>query len=217
MALAILDIDGTLVDTNYHHALAWYRAFRASGIVIPLWRIHRHIGMGGDQLVGALTDARVERQHGDEIRTAEKGHYAELMVEVEPICGARELILDLNRRAHSVVLASSANSDEVERYLEMLDAHNLAHGWTTADDVGSTKPNPDLIHSALQKFDAPPGSAVMVGDSPWDVQAAARAKVPTLTVMSGGFAREELLQAGAQAVFESVAELRGNLDDTPLR
>src|SRR5271165_2612772 len=139
------------------------------------------------------------------------------MVELEPIRGARELILDLNRRDHAVVLASSANSDEVERYLEMLDARDLAHGWTTADDVGSTKPNPDLIHSALKKFDAPPASAVMVGDSPWDVQAAARAQVPTLTVMTGGFAREELLQAGAQGVFESVAELRGNLDDTPLR
>src|SRR3954453_13845148 len=93
--VAILDIDGTLVDTNYQHALAWYRAFRQHGIVLPVWRIHRHIGMGGDQLVAALAGDEVEAEKGDDIRTAEKALYLALIEEVEPMEGARQLIVDL--------------------------------------------------------------------------------------------------------------------------
>src|SRR5947209_9839837 len=122
MAIAVLDIDGTLVDTNYQHALAWYRAFKRHQIVLPVWRIHRHIGMGGDQVVQALTDERTERELGDEIRTAEKEFYFELIDEVEPMDGSRELIAQLRRRGHTVILASSAKDEEVDRYLELLDA-----------------------------------------------------------------------------------------------
>src|SRR5256885_7718125 len=104
MAVAILDIDGTLVDTNYHHAIAWYRAFRQHGIVLPVWRIHRHIGMGGDQLVEALTDEQTEEEKGDDIRDAEKPLYMSMIEEVEPLDGARELILELKERGHAVVL-----------------------------------------------------------------------------------------------------------------
>jgi HAD superfamily hydrolase (TIGR01509 family) len=217
LAVAILDIDGTLVDTNYQHALAWYRAFRHCGIVLQLWRIHRHIGMGGDQLVGALTDARTEREHGDQVRAAEAIYYEQLIGEVAPMEGSRELLEELNRRGHAVALASSAKPAEVEHYLDLLDARELARAWTTGGDVRATKPEPDLIHCALQKVGGAPREAVMVGDSPWDAKAAARAEVRTLGVMTGGFAREELLGAGAQAVFESVAELRERLDETPLR
>src|SRR5947209_2423355 len=135
MAIAVLDIDGTLVDTNYQHALAWYRAFRQHQIVLPVWRIHRHIGMGGDQVVQALTDQRTEKQLGDEIRAAEKDLYFELIDEVEPMDEARELISELGQRGHLVVLASSAKEDEVEHYLDLLGARELADGWTTSADV----------------------------------------------------------------------------------
>src|SRR5919205_1108423 len=114
---AILDIDGTLVDTNYQHALAWYRAFRQSGIILPIWRIHRHIGMGGDQLVEALTDEKTEEEKGDEIRAAEKPLYMASIEEVEPMEGARKLIERLKESGSAVVLASSAKGDEVEHYL----------------------------------------------------------------------------------------------------
>jgi HAD superfamily hydrolase (TIGR01509 family) len=217
LAAAILDVDGTLVDTNYQHALAWYRAFREHGIVLQVWRIHRHIGMGGDQLVRALAGAEVDRQRGDGIRAAEAQRYREMIGEVAPMDGARELLEDLNGRGHAVVLASSAKPEEVEHYLDLLDARTLAHAWTSAGDVSATKPEPDLILCALHKAGASPGEATMVGDSPWDVKAAAGAKVPTLAVMTGGFAREELLDAGAEAVFESVGRLREHLDETPLR
>src|SRR5579862_1388487 len=216
MAIAILDIDGTLVDTNYQHAIAWYRAFRKNGIVLPIWRIHRHLGMGGDQMVAALTDNRTEEELGDSIREAEKERYLELIDEVEPMEGARELIEELGRHGHVVVLASSAKEDEVEHYLDLLDARDLADAWTTSADVEATKPAPDLINSALHKVGGSAEDAVMVGDTPWDVKAAARAGVETLAVLTGGFAIEELSKSGAREVFETVADLRVGLDRTPL-
>jgi HAD superfamily hydrolase (TIGR01549 family) len=212
--IAILDIDGTLVDTNYHHSLAWYRAFRQHGIVLPIWRIHTHIGMGGDQLLESLTSASVDEEIGDDIRTAEKALYMALIEEVEPVEEAREFISDLKKRGHTVVLASSAKEDEVEHYLDLLDARGLADSWTTSADVESTKPQPDLVEAALSK--AGGGDAVMVGDTPWDIKAASGAGVPTIAVITGGFSRAELEEAGAAAVFESVAELRTGLEDTPL-
>jgi HAD superfamily hydrolase (TIGR01509 family) len=217
VSIAILDIDGTLVDTNYHHAIAWYRAFREHGIVLALWRIHRHIGMGGDQLVTALTDERTEREQGDQIRDSEKQRYFELIDEVETMGGSRELIEELHERGHSVILASSAKADEVDRYLDLLDARELTDAWTTSADVEATKPQPDLVRAALERAGGSDDDAVMVGDTPWDVEAAKRAGVQTLAVLTGGFSNEELREAGAVAVFESVAELRATLDQTPLK
>ena len=214
-AAAILDVDGTLVDTNYQHAIAWYRAFRRQGIVLPVWRIHRHIGMGGDQLVEALTDADTERERGDDIRAAEKDLYLELIAEVEPFAGARQLIADLKERGHSVVLASSAKADEIEHYIDLLDARDLADAWTTAADVEATKPEPDLVRAALDRAGSSADDAAMVGDTPWDVKAAAKAGVPTIAVRTGGFSIDELEGAGAAAVFESIEELRRRLDETP--
>ena len=211
---AILDVDGTLVDTNYHHAIAWYRAFRRSGIVLPLWRVHRHIGMGGDQLVAALCDDATESEHGDDIRAAETELYSELIGEVEPLDGARELIAELKERGHSVVLASSAKEDEVEHYIDLLGAGELADGWTTSEDVEATKPEPDLVNAAIEKGAG--DGAVLVGDSTWDCQAAGRAGIACVGVLTGGFSDRELHDAGATMVFESIAELRRRLGETPL-
>jgi len=211
---AILDIDGTLVDTNYHHAIAWYRALRRHGHVKPVWLIHRHIGMGGDQIVAALCGDRVEDEQGDAIRAAESEEYMTLIDEVEPLEGARDLIEQLKARGNAVVLASSAKEEEVDHYLDLLDARDLVHGWTTSADVERTKPEPDLVLAALEKAGGPP--AVMVGDSVWDARAAARAGLETIAVRTGGFSAQELREAGSAIVFESIAELRKRLDDTPL-
>jgi HAD superfamily hydrolase (TIGR01549 family) len=211
---AILDVDGTLVDTNYQHALAWYRAFRRHGIVLPVWRLHRHIGMGGDQLVAAVAGEDVERSRGDDIRAAEKELYAELIGEAEPFEASRELIVQLKQRGHSVVLASSAKEEELDHYLDLLDARDLADAWTSSADVEATKPEPDLVLAAREKAGA--GKGVMVGDTTWDCEAAERAGVPTLAVLTGGFSEDELRDAGAAAVFESIAEQCERLDETPL-
>jgi HAD superfamily hydrolase (TIGR01509 family) len=211
---ALLDVDGTLVDTNYHHALAWYRAFRRHEIVLPLWRIHRHIGMGGDQLVASLCGEHGEERLGDEVRAAEKDLYMELIGEVEPLPDARRLIEVLKARGHAVVLASSAKSHEVDHYLDLLDARELVDGWTTAADVERTKPHPDLVAAGLEKAGGGPG--VMVGDSTWDCEAARRCGIPTVGLLTGGFAEQELLDAGAEIVFESIADLIRGIDRTPL-
>jgi HAD superfamily hydrolase (TIGR01509 family) len=216
MAVAILDIDGTLVDTNYHHTIAWYRAFRQHGIVLPMWRIHRHIGMGGDQMVASLTDDETEEEKGDDIRAAEGPLYLAFIEEVEPMRDARRLIEDLKANGHTVVLASSAKQDEVDVYLDKLDARDLVDDWTSSADVEATKPEPDLVQAALDKAGASADNAVMVGDTTWDIEAAKRAGVPTIAVRTGGFGRDELEEAGAAAVFESVAELRERLGETQL-
>ncbi|HZO06155.1 MAG TPA: HAD family hydrolase [Solirubrobacterales bacterium] len=215
--IAILDIDGTLVDTNYHHAIAWHRALRGHGHPIALWRIHRHIGMGGDQIVAALAGDEVEERDGDSIREAEGAAYAELIGEVEPMAEARELIEDLREGGWRVVLASSAKAEEVDHYLNLLDARDLVDAWTTAADVEQTKPAPDLVQTALAKVGGE-GRALMVGDSAWDVKAASAAEVPTLAVLTGGFSAAELRDAGAAEVVESIAELRSaGAGDSPLQ
>jgi HAD superfamily hydrolase (TIGR01549 family) len=211
---AILDVDGTLVDSNYQHAIAWYRALRRHDVLVPIWRIHRHIGMGGDQLVGAVCGDDVEARMGDDIRAAETECYMQLIGEVAPLDGARELIEDLKREGRRVVLASSAKPDEIDHYLDLLDARELADAWTSSGDVEATKPHPDLVESALEKIGG--GPAVMVGDSTWDCEAARRADVRSVAVLTGGFSEQELRDAGALAVFDSIVELRGRLSATPL-
>jgi HAD superfamily hydrolase (TIGR01549 family) len=208
MALtAILDIDGTLVDTNYHHAIAWHRALHARGQAAQLWQIHRHIGMGGDKIVAALTSEEVEEAEGDAIRDAEAEAYGELIGEVEPMDGAHELIEELRGDGTAVILASSAKEDEVDHYLELLGARDLVDGWTSSADVEETKPAPDLVRTALKKAEG--GPALMIGDSTWDVKAASAAEVPTLAVLTGGFSAAELREAGAVEVVESIGALRG--------
>jgi HAD superfamily hydrolase (TIGR01549 family) len=211
--IAILDVDGTLIDTNYHHAIAWFRAFRRFDVTEQLWRIHRHIGMGGDQLVAAVAGDEVEERHGDEIREAESELYKELIDEVRTMEGSRELIEDLKERGNVVVLASSAKDWEVEHYLDLLDAREIVDSWTTSADVEQTKPEPDLIKAALDKADGD-GDALLIGDTVWDVEAAKRAGVETLAVRTGGFSEQELRDAGARDVYTSVEELRQSLMQT---
>jgi len=212
--IAILDIDGTLVDTNYHHTIAWQRALHSHRARVAAWRIHRHIGMGGDKVVSALCGEEFEAAHGDDVREAEGGFYMELIDEVQPFKGARELIEALKAAGHTVILASSAKPEEVEHYLDLLDARELADGWTDSGDVEETKPAPDLVQSALEK--AGGGDAVMVGDTPWDVKAAAKAGMETVAVLTGGFSEAELRDAGAVAVFENMEGLCDGLASTPL-
>jgi HAD superfamily hydrolase (TIGR01509 family) len=203
----VLDIDGTLIDTNYQHAIAWHRALRDHGHAVQVWEIHRHIGMGGDQIVAALIGEEGEQADGDAIRAAEGEAYAELIGEVEAMHGASELLRELRDDGMTAILASSAKAGEVEHYLDLLEARDLVEGWTTSEDVERTKPSPDLVHAALEKApaDAP---ALMVGDSTWDVKAAKAAGIPTLAVLTGGFSEDELRGAGAAEVVRSIGELR---------
>ena len=214
MTIAVLDVDGTLVDSNYHHVLAWFRAFREHDLLVPVWRIHRHVGMGGDQFVAALAGDDFEATRGDAVRDSHGRHYMGVIEEIPPLPGARELIAELGRRGHTVVMASSGKAEEVERYRKLLDVEELVAGWTTAAEVDATKPAPDLVEAAIEKGGG--GEAWLVGDSPFDCEAARKAGVGTIGLLSGGFSRAELVDAGAIMVFESAEELAASLDRTPL-
>jgi len=211
---AIFDVDGTLVDTNYQHAMAWHRAFRRYGITRPLWRIHRGIGMGGDMFVPEVGGKDVEAEHGDELRAAWAEEFDELISEVAPFEGAHELLADVKDRGFKLVLASSGSTKIVEQFLDLIDGKGLADAWTTSDDAEKSKPEPDIVRTALAKVEG--ASGVMLGDSVYDVIAAGKLDVPTLGLRTGGFSTEELTDAGAIRVFDSLLELREELDDTPL-
>jgi HAD superfamily hydrolase (TIGR01509 family) len=212
---ALLDIDGTLVDTNYPHTLAWQRAFRSEGAVVPAWRIHRHIGMGGDKLVAAVTDEGFESSHGDAARERHDALFSDMLPDVEPLPGARDLVAGLKDGGHTVVLASSASAEEVEHHIDLAGVRELVDGWTTSADVGETKPAPDLVVAALDRAGAEAPNAVMIGDTIWDCEAAERAGVRSIGVLSGGFSNEELRDAGASQVFADAQELLARIDETP--
>jgi beta-phosphoglucomutase-like phosphatase (HAD superfamily) len=138
--LAIFDVDGTLVDSTYHHALAWQRAFRAHALELPMWRIHREIGKGGDRLVPDLAGADVERAHGDALRAAQHDRFAELIDEVRPLDGAHDVLTACKRDGWRVALASSGRADELKRYLRLLDAEGVPDAVVSSADVATTKP-----------------------------------------------------------------------------
>src|SRR5690349_13418829 len=142
----IVDVDGTLVDSSYEHVLAWARAFRAHDVFVPSWRIHRAVGMGGDQLIPEVAGHDVEARLGDDIRAVEKETYAEYLPEIPAFPDAIGFLERCRALGAEVVLASSAKPSELDRYLELLDAERLGLRWTNSDEVSRTKPHPDLIH-----------------------------------------------------------------------
>ena len=178
-----------------------------------MWRVHRHIGMGGDQIVTAIAGDEVEQRLGDTLREAEAEEFRPLRDECEPLAGARELVEELRRRGIAVVLASSSGGDDVEHFVRTIGIEGLVDGWTTKDDVERSKPHPDVVHAALER--AGTDDAVMVGDSRWDIEAAANAGLPTVCVITGGWSIQELRDAGAAAVFESLLELAAGLESPP--
>jgi HAD superfamily hydrolase (TIGR01509 family) len=215
--IAVLDIDGTLIDSNYQHALAWYRALRSVGETYPVWRLHRLIGMGGDQVVKALGGEELDRRVGDQAREQQGKEVEAALQEMSPLPGARDLLVAIKERGHRLVLASSGQQQQVEFFLDRLDARDIVEDWTSSADVEASKPAPDLLQVALKKLGAPPGaSSVMIGDSVWDVKAAKKAGMPAIAVRSGGFGDDELREAGAIAVYDTPGDLAQALDDTPL-
>ncbi|MEO6413402.1 MAG: HAD family hydrolase [Pedococcus sp.] len=211
---AIFDVDGTLVDTNYQHALAWFRAFRRFDITRPVWRIHRGIGMGGDLFVSAVGGREVEEAHGDDLRAAWAEEFDQLIGDIQPFEGAHDLLAEVKERGFRLVLASSGKAQHVEYFLDLIDGRSLADAWTTSDDVEQSKPEPDLVAAALAKVKG--ASGIMVGDSIYDAQAAAKLNIPTLGVRTGGFSVGELQEAGVLQVFDSLVAFRHALEGTPL-
>ncbi len=205
-AAVLLDIDGTLVDSTYHHAVAWHRAFRRLGDAPPMWRIHRAIGMGGDKLVGHVAGQDVEERHGDELRDAWKQMYAEIRAEVQPLPGAADLVRRLAGEGYRVALASSGDPQFSREAVELLGIGDDLELLTTSEDVEDSKPDPDLVGETLRRLDGVE-VAVFVGDTVYDVEAAERAGIGCVGLRSGGFSTSELTEAGARLVADTPADL----------
>jgi HAD superfamily hydrolase (TIGR01509 family) len=212
----LLDIDGTLVESNYLHIDAWDRAFVAVGHPVEVWRIHRAIGMDSGKLLEHLLGEAAASTLGDAAKAKHTEFYLASTDRLRPIPGARDLLAALAGLGHAVVLATSAPKDELEALLPVLDADADLAAVTSSADVETAKPDPDIIKTALDKVAIEPGHAVMVGDSVWDVKAAARTGVTCIGLLSGGFGAEELRSAGAAAVYDSVAELLEELGESPI-
>lgn len=207
---AVLDIDGTLLDSNYHHTLAWGRAFAAVDGAVPLWRIHRHIGMGGDRLVAAVAGDDVEERVGDQVRARWEKEYDALIEETRLFAGARGLLVRLRRAGLLIALASSAIPRHAKYAMDLLDADELADFTTTAEDVQESKPDPELVLNAMDGVGT--AAACMIGDSIWDVHAATAAGIPTIGLCTGGYGHQELITAGAVCVYDDVLHLTSDLD-----
>ncbi|MGW3078314.1 HAD family hydrolase [Kitasatospora sp. NPDC001132] len=209
---ALFDVDGTLLDTAYFHALAWWEALRQYDRTVPTARAHRAVGMGADQILDHLLGT--DRDHGDDeaITAAHDALYASHWPAIQPLPRAAELLRACAGRGWRVVLASSASERELTVLRRALDADDAIAAATSAKDVAATKPAPDLVRAALERAGSGPEHAVFVGDTVWDVMAANRARVACVAVESGGFAAQELLGAGAAEIHRDSGELLADLD-----
>ena len=207
----LFDLDGTLVDTNYLHTMAWSRALRDAGEWAPMNAIHRLVGMGGDQLVPELLGRSCEGA-----RDRRAARYREVMDEARVFPGAAELLRLCHRRGLRVVLASSSPADELGPLCRLIGADEAIDARTTADDVDASKPRPDVFVAAMRAGGVDPARALAVGDSVWDIRAARAAGIGCVAVETGGFSRHELSEAGARHVYRSVEELFQQFHTSPL-
>lgn len=205
-AALIVDIDGTLIDSNYQHVMAWQRAFIEHDVRVEAWTLHRYIGKGGDQFVASAAGPEVESTLGDSIREAESVFFKDLIDEVRPFDGASSFLRKRAKAGAEIILATSAKPEEIDHYLDLLDVDGIISGLTSSADVDATKPSPDLIETALAR--AQSRDALMIGDSIWDIEAATRAGLGTIAVLTGGFSKRELEAAGATEVQPHLKDLQ---------
>ncbi|GAA0955593.1 HAD family hydrolase [Actinocorallia libanotica] len=208
----LFDVDGTLVDSNYLHTVTWWQAFRQAGHDVPMAAIHRSIGMGSSLLVDSLLPDDRDKDRDSAVKASHTALYATYWSRLQPLEGAADLLRACKSRGLRVVLASSADEAEFTHLLRALNADDVIDASTFSGDVEHAKPAPDLVQVALEKAEVPPSQALFVGDTVWDVQAAGKAGVPCVAVLSGGIGRDELKAAGAVAVYDGPADLLSHLD-----
>lgn len=206
--VVVLDLDGTLVDSVYVHALAWKEAFREVGVDIPTYRLHRAVGMGGDRLVAAVAGEVTEDAMGDVVRKLHDDLFTERRPEVHPLGGATELLTACHEAGLRQVVASSSKPDNTEALLELVEGSQLIAAVVSGTE-GPSKPAPDLVQRALERAGSNQG--FLVGDAVWDVDAAARAGIPCVGLLTGGYSEAELREAGAVAVYDTPRELAADL------
>ena len=213
---ALFDVDGTLVDSNYLHAVTWWEAFIQAGYQVPMADIHRVIGMGSDQMLDALLPPGRDKDDDARLSYAHSALYGAYWTRLRPLPGAAELLRACRRRGLAVVLASSAGEDEFSALRAALDAEDAIDAATFSGDVESSKPAPDLVQVALAKVGVRPEESVFIGNTVWDVQACRTAAVPCIGLLSGGISHDELAAAGAAQVYAGPGELLSAFDSSLL-
>jgi HAD superfamily hydrolase (TIGR01509 family) len=207
----LFDVDGTLVDTNYLHVVAWWHAFRSQGHRVPMTDLHRTVGQGSDQFVSSILG------HDDEkVADAHSDFYGPFKHNLMAFEGAADLLRTTKKAGLVVVLATSASDAEAQHLTAAIDADDVIDVVTTKGDVDASKPDPDIVKTALGKAGLAPEDAIFVGDTVWDVEAARRAGLDCVGVLSGGVSEQELRGAGAVAVYRDAAHLLRDFDDSPL-
>ncbi len=207
----LFDVDGTLVDTNYLHTVAWWRAFQEIGEEVPMSRIHPLIGMGSDQLVERLIG-----RDSDEASDGHSRHYEPFKDDIKAFPKAGELVKEADRRGARCVLATSSSESDIPVLRDAVGAGDAVDYVVSKGDVGASKPAPDIFEVALEKLELDPGRTLVVGDTVWDLDAAGKLGLEVVCVLTGGHPREDLEERGALAVYEDVAELFDHLDESPL-
>jgi HAD superfamily hydrolase (TIGR01549 family) len=206
----VLDLDGTLVDSVYVHALAWKEAFREVGVDIPTYRLHRAVGMGGDRLVAAVAGDATEDAVGDVIRKLHDDLFRQWRAEVHALDGAPELLTACHVAGLRQVVASSSKPEDTATLLELVEGSHLIRDVVSGSE-GPSKPAPDLVGLALDRVGSE--HAFLVGDAVWDVESAARAGIPCVGVLTGGYSVAELRDAGAMAVHDTPREVAEALSE----
>ncbi|MFN2502874.1 MAG: HAD family hydrolase [Acidimicrobiales bacterium] len=207
----LFDIDGTLLDTNYFHSVSWWYALREAGEDIPMARIHPLIGMGSDQLVERLIG-----RESEEASDRHSHHYEPFKKDIKAFPKAAELLKELDRRGGRVVLATSSDEKDLERLRDAIGADDVIDEAVTKGDVEHSKPAPDIFEAGLKKLELDPDRTMVIGDTRWDVEAASKLGLKVVCVLTGGSTKEQLEEAGAVGVYEDVAEVLAELDDSPL-
>jgi HAD superfamily hydrolase (TIGR01509 family) len=216
MVKAVLcDIDGTLVNSNWLHAAAWRDALAAAGIEVDVEEVRRQIGKGGDELLPVFVPWWKRMILGDSIKTYRKCLFqAKYLPAVEPFPKARDLLKGLKKAGIRITLATSADGSELRQYKKIADIDDLVDKSTSASDVAHSKPHPDIFEASLKKLHMHPEEVLALGDTPYDAEAAAKAKVSTVGVTTGGWSERDLIDAGCIEVYKDVADLFANLDQS---
>jgi HAD superfamily hydrolase (TIGR01509 family) len=214
-AALLFDIDGTLVDSNDAHARAWVDAFAEHGVAVDYVKVRRSIGMGGDKLMPAVSGIEEDSPLGERI-SSRRGEIfmATYLPTIKAFSGARELVAAVKARGFTAVAASSAKKDELQALLRIAGAESLLDAATSSDDAEESKPDPDIVHAALAQAKAPPSQTLMIGDTPYDVEAAARAGIASIALRCGGWGDDDL--RGALAIYDGPWDLLARLEASPL-
>ncbi|MFF5493855.1 HAD family hydrolase [Streptomyces aquilus] len=212
---AVFDVDGTLVDTNHLHVTTWWEAFRQAGHQVPMHAVHRAVGLGSEDLIAHLLGDDRDKDEDEQLSAAHKALYGQYFDRLPPLRDAGRLLRRLDHEGWTVVLATSAGGAELSALRRAIGADDAIRATASADDVTEGKPAPEPVEHALELAGVPAERAVFVGDTVWDMKAGSRAGVRCVGVLCGGIPRADLVEAGAEAVYDDPAGLLSSLADSP--